>query len=461
MSAKVILTIAEGKLKGKQHLFDSRTSCIIGRHSDCNLQLPNDKDHATISRYHCLLDINPPDIRIRDLGSRHGTYVNGKLIGKRQNSQTPAEGAKLNLPEYDLKDEDTITLSNTIFKLNIEFGIEKTAPILNALNNSQASQEIPVTLKLSQQKTQLEIDQILSTNKSLLNSVQNILNRAEKGEETLRVIKEYTLIKQLGQGGFGEVYLARHSQTNKLVALKVMLPQVAAQPYMVERFLRETETTKMLNHSNLVRLLDCCTADGLFFFTLEYCNQGTVIDLMKKRGGKLPIDEAINIITQVLDGLHYAHTEKNLIHRDIKPGNIFLTTTPDRKTIVKLGDYGLAKNFDMAGLSGQTLTGNAMGTPVFIPRQQVLNFKYALPDVDIWATAASLYNMLTGTYPRDCKGQDPFIAVLQSQPIPIKKRNPAIFDALANVIDLALKDNPQLHFKSALDFKNSLLEVYQ
>ena len=182
---------------------------------------------------------------------------------------------------------------------------------------------------------------------------------------------------------------------------------------------------------------------------------------MEQRGGTLSIKEAIAATVQVLDGLHYAHTEKNLIHRDIKPANMFLTSTPQRKTIVKLGDYGLAKNFDLAGLSGQTLTGNSMGTPVFMPRQQVLNFKYALPDVDIWATAASLYHMLTATYPRDFGGQDPFITVLQSQPIPIEQRNPDIPDALANVINLALKDNPQLHFKSALDFKNTLLAAYR
>ncbi|MEO1672256.1 MAG: FHA domain-containing protein, partial [Cyanobacteria bacterium J06631_2] len=89
MPAQVSLTITEGKLKGKEFPFDSRSTCIIGRHPNCNIQIPNDKDHSSISRYHCFLDINPPDIRIKDFGSLHGTYVNGECIGKRAANQTP------------------------------------------------------------------------------------------------------------------------------------------------------------------------------------------------------------------------------------------------------------------------------------------------------------------------------------------------------------------------------------
>ncbi|MGD1913001.1 MAG: FHA domain-containing protein [Rivularia sp. (in: cyanobacteria)] len=118
MPSKVTLTIIEGKLSGRQYIFDSRTSCIVGRVSDCNIQLPDDKDHSTISRYHCLLDINPPDIRIRDFGSKNGTYVNKKKIGQRQKNQTPEEGTKIQFPEYDLQLDDEIQLGKneiTIF----------------------------------------------------------------------------------------------------------------------------------------------------------------------------------------------------------------------------------------------------------------------------------------------------------------------------------------------------------
>ena len=91
MLNKVTLTIVEGEYKGKEFSFEERTICIIGRRDDCNIVIPNEKEYSTISRYHCLLDINPPNIRIRDFGSRNGTYVNGKLIGKREAYQTPKE----------------------------------------------------------------------------------------------------------------------------------------------------------------------------------------------------------------------------------------------------------------------------------------------------------------------------------------------------------------------------------
>ncbi|MGD1700683.1 FHA domain-containing protein [Dapis sp. BLCC M229] len=102
MSAKIILTITEGSIKGQQFIFEERTTCVIGRSHDCYPQLPNDQAHRTISRYHCLLDINPPDIRVRDFGSKNGTYVNGQKIGQRPANQTPLQAAHLNFPEYDL-----------------------------------------------------------------------------------------------------------------------------------------------------------------------------------------------------------------------------------------------------------------------------------------------------------------------------------------------------------------------
>ena len=89
-----------------------------------------------------------------------------------------------------------------------------------------------------------------------------------------------------------------------------------------------------------------------------------------------------------------------------------------------------------------------MGTPAFMPRQQVLNFKAELPEIDIWATAACLYNMLTGYFPRDFTG-DPWLSVLQNNPVPILQRHPGIPQKLAKVIDLALQEKPQIYFQTA------------
>jgi serine/threonine protein kinase len=219
-----------------------------------------------------------------------------------------------------------------------------------------------------------------------------------------------------------------------------------------------------------VNLFDSSYYQGTFFFTLEYCEGGSLRDLMQERGSTLSIDEALFIIMQVLDALEYAHnldlevpqTDGSLkqirgfVHRDLKPSNILLTGEGKKKT-AKVADYGLAKAFDLAGLSGLTHTGEAAGTPWFCPRQQIVEFKYCQPDVDVWAAAATLYFMLTGDSPRDFHDhEDPFKKILTSRAIPICERNPSIPKPLAQVIDQALIDDPEIPFKTAQSFRNAL-----
>jgi eukaryotic-like serine/threonine-protein kinase len=376
MPSKITLSVTRGTLKGQYYLFEERTTCIIGRAEGCLPQLPDDPDHSTISRYHCLLDINPPNIRVRDFGSKNGTYVNGKKIGQRLPEQTPEEGAKMNFPEYDLQAGDTIKLSSTEFQVAIEFATEDR-PTINVAKANVVYADVP-------------------KKPNFLELLNNLLKRAIAGDRNLVAIRGYEIVKLLGKGGFGEVYLARNEQTQEIVALKVMLPEIVAHQSAIDQFFREAQNTKMLSHTHIVELRDLGYSDGVFFLTMEYCDRGSVKDLMESQGGRLSIDKALEIIFQVLEALDYAHHAeipyvkladggvakgRGLVHRDLKPANIFLTKS-GKKTIAKVGDYGLAKAFDLAGLSGQTLTGSKAGTPAFMPRQQVLNFKYAQPEVD-------------------------------------------------------------------------------
>jgi serine/threonine protein kinase len=185
-------------------------------------------------------------------------------------------------------------------------------------------------------------------------------------------------------------------------------------------------------------------------------------------------DNAVRLTLQALAGLDYAHQValanvkladgdpskgRGLVHRDIKPHNLFPARSGEKYS-AKIGDYGLAKAFDLAGLSGLTATGAVAGTPMFMPRQQLLEYKYAKPDVDVWAMAASLYYMLTLQPPRDFgKGHDPWQVVLQTKAVPIRQRVPAIPARLAAVIDKALIDEPEIGFKSAAEFRAALKEA--
>ncbi len=216
------------------------------------------------------------------------------------------------------------------------------------------------------------------------------------------------------------------------------------------------ESTRALDHPNVVRVEETAYERGAFFLALECCDGGSVAALMRRRGGLLPSDEAVEITLQALEGLGHAHNVFGLVHRDLKPANLFLAGSGSAR-VAKVGDYGLAKAFDDAGLSGATRTGEAAGTPWFIPRQQVIDFKYARPEVNVWATAASLYNMLTGSVPRDFPAdRDPWLVVLESPPVPIRLRKPSVPEGLAGVIDLALREEPEIHFKTAARFKEAL-----
>ncbi len=298
-----------------------------------------------------------------------------------------------------------------------------------------------------------------------------LLEESRSGNKDLLAIQGYRILKELGRGGMGAVYLVAHEKTGEQVALKVMLPQVAARAKAQDMFLREATNTLALNHPHVVRLHDLGCSQGVFFFTLEYCAGGSVAQLVKDRGGPLTIDEAAPIILQTLAGLEYAHQvevpqvrladgnfmkARGLVHRDLKPHNLFLSGT-GTKRLAKVGDYGLAKAFDTAGFSGMSATGARAGTPVFMPRQQVINFKYARPEVDVWAAAASLYYLLTGKYPRSfARGSDPWQVVLQTDAVPIRKRNAAIPRKLAEVIDSALVDNPEIQIKTATELRRAL-----
>lgn len=444
MLAKVKLNIVAGELEGNTFPFDARTLCIVGRALDCNLKLPDDQAHSTISRYHCLLDINPPEIRVRDFGSRNGTFVNGLKIGQREKGQSADSVDRGTFPEIDLHEGDKITLGNTVLEVKAETFCEQETERAPGLTETHG----PSAVKLDGADPVAETEDLC--------------------------IEGHTLLRELGRGGMGKVYLARNDETGEQVAVKTLLPQVAVDEYARSLFLREVKNTEVLRHPNVVALERSeCRAD-VFYFTLEYCNAGSVADLQKQRGGKLSIVEASSLILETLNGLEYAHNveislvnpdnsctiqSRGLVHRDLKPANIYLCERAGGLT-AKVGDFGLSKAFDLAGLSGQTATGSAAGTPVFVPRQQILDYKYAKPEVDVWAAAATYYYMLTGTTPRSFpKGQDPWLVALKSKPEPIRSRDPRIPAALAEIIDEALVDQPEIRFKSAAALKQAIEEV--
>jgi eukaryotic-like serine/threonine-protein kinase len=452
MSSQVSLQVFAGALSGQSYTFTEPTVAIVGREDRCQIQLPDDEAHRTISRFHCLLDISPPSIRVRDFGSLNGTYVNDIKIGQRPAGFSVEEGRKQQYQEYDLRDGDRVQIGETIFYVQIV---------------NEEPQRQPIAPPITGQSW------------DYLALLQDLVNRAKRGngkdDVNLPALSSYKILNLIDRGGFGAVYLAEHEETQQQVAIKLMLPHAAASQVKINLFLREIACLKALNHPNVVKFIDVGYSEDVFFLVMEYCNGGTVDKLADRLQRPLTIDEAMPIIYQILDGLAYSHhvplqiqqpdgsieTMYGLVHRDLKPSNFFIHETGD-KIIVKIGDYGLAKCFDMAGLSGQTVTGSNAGTPVFMCRQQLLNFKYSKPEVDIWAVVASLYYLLTGYFPRDFEGADPLKAILSNPVVPIGQRGANIPSRLAAVIDKALDEgngSQPLAFGSATELQQALKQA--
>ena len=455
MPATVTLTVIRGPLDGKEFVYDQRSICILGRADDCDPRLPDDDAHRTVSRHHCLIDINPPDVRIRDFGSLNGTHVNETKIGQREAHQTPEEVAAVAFPEHDLNDGDEIRLGDTVLRVGI-----RIAPAAPDQHDAPRTRQLPRCAKCNHEVGSdvgaRDGDYLCTACQADPEAiVKHLLELARSGQRDVAAMHDYTLLRELGRGGMGAVYLARHNTTGDQVALKVMLPQVAANTEAKARFLREVELTKALRHPHIATLYDAGSSGGTFFFTIEYCPGGSLDQLIARHGGKLPVGTAIPLAMQALDGLEHAHRQ-GIVHRDLSPHNILLTG--EETPAAKLCDFGLAKAFDQAGLSGLTRTGAAAGKPYFMPRQQVVNFRNAQPDVDVWALAACLYHMLTGTYPRDFPShKDPWQVVLQNAAVPIRRREPGLPRGLAEAIDQALRERPTIGFPTAAEFRRALL----
>ncbi|MFI0349906.1 protein kinase [Actinomadura sp. 9N407] len=433
MTAAVTLTLVPGAQDGAaepvEYVFTERTTCVIGRAADCEPRLRGDQ---RVSRHHCLLDINPPQARIRDFGSLNGTHVNGRKIGQRAEGQTPEEGARLSFPEHDLADGDEIEIGETALRVSIQ------APRTNVLAHcARCGEQAEGGGDLCQGCREEDPAAV----------VELLLKRADSGADGLDPITGFTLLRELGRGGMGVVHLARHEATGREVALKLMLPKAAANETSRRRFLHEVALNRVLRHPHITELYDAGFGGGAFYFTIEYCRGGS---LDKRR--RLPVDEAVSLIRQVLEGLEHAH-DNGVVHRDLSPSNILLDDTGT----AKVSDFGLAKAFDANGLSGLTRTGATAGKPYFIPRQQVVNFRDATPAVDVWAAAACLYVMLTGRPPRRFPaGKDPWLQILQSEPVPIRERAQRLPSGLAEVIGHALTERPQIGFQTARELRQAL-----
>jgi len=417
MSSKVQLQIKQGKDAGKIFPFIEHDTFVFGRMPDCHACIPDD---SQVSRHHFILEANPPQACLRDLGSLNGTWVNGKKFGAREKGETPEKGAKRRYPEVALKHGDRITVGQTELEVSVE---QPKEPPRHRVDPEAG-------------------DISLLSPEQLARLIFGSPDQAPKLQ-----IPDWKIEVEIGRGGFGAVYRARRTDDGKIIAVKVMLSRVDADDAAIEKFKREVAVTAKLQHPNIVRVQESGASGAVFYFVMEFCDGGSAWDLMLKNGGRLSLSQAKPIILGALSGLAYAH-DKGVVHRDLKPQNILLSEGEAR-----LSDFGLSKSFQQAGLSGLSMTGSFAGTPYFMPREQITNFKYAKPASDVWGMGATIYNMLTGTFPYPfSKERDPIDVILNEEVVPIRKRDKSVPKSLAGILDRALAKKAKDRFQNASEF---------
>jgi serine/threonine-protein kinase len=391
-------------------------------------------EDMALSRDHFMIEINPPLCELRDLGSTNGTFVNNQRVER-----------------VRLTSGDMIAAGQSAFKVRVD---QESKSSTEGMGSPEGRPEYPAENHIRCAGCSVPAPQNITVAGPVNGDATEVVEwwcplcRSEAAGLP-QPVPHYTILREVGRGAMGIVYQARHNQTGQVVALKLIMPETATTRTAIDRFYREMSVISQLRHPNIVEWYEQGMTRGQFWFAMEYVAGTNLEALAKEQGGHYPVDQACRLVCQILKGLEQAH-RMGFVHRDVKPENILITENADG-LIAKISDFGLAKSFRGVGLSGLTFSGEMRGTIPFMPPEQMLDFKTVTPLADLYATAATLYYLLTCQYIYDesAGGGDLIRMLLEEKPIPIRRRRADISPALADVIGQCLSRDPKERLKDA------------
>lgn len=484
---KVTLTVVAGPRRGHVEEFAEPRCFVIGRAKEADYELPEDDKY--VSRRHAYLEICPPNCRVRDIGALNPLRVNDKEV-----------------LEADLNHGDILELGYTRFKVSVT-GVAPPLPDVKCLKCGRLIYVLPdeappdlcgpcASLRRSAVAAAPPAPKGIAECVNCHADLSDRANRDGRAEELAGIviyscekclrsdgelrgssIGEYSILRKLGEGGMGVVYLAHHSATGRLLAVKQIkgLKDEMAR----KRFERESRIAQSLVHKNIVRCLHTGAHVNGPFIVTEFIPGGNLEDLVQEAGGKLTKERAVRIVQQLLDAAEFLHQQK-IVHRDIKPPNMLIRDSDQ----LRLTDFGLAKQYNQAG--GITALKQGLGTLMYCPPEQASNAIDAREPADVYAIGVTLYYLLTGKYtfdfptekdveevmkqdPKKWKREEalgwlmrmnrikhPFNIILTDTPTPIRDRDASIPKSLAAVVDKAVRKNVGERFQSASEFRAAL-----
>lgn len=266
---------------------------------------------------------------------------------------------------------------------------------------------------------------------------------------------KYRLEEHLGSGGMGDVYRATNVDIGRTVAIKTLREEHAQNEHLVDRFMREARAANLVRHPNVVDVLDIGRDErGTPFIVQELLIGEDLARYVQRKGGKLPFDEVATLLCPVIDAIAEAHA-RDVVHRDIKPENVFLTTGAGKQPVAKLLDFGISK-VRTAGVRA-TEVGVMMGTPAYMPPEQVQGARDADPRSDVWALGVMLFELLSGRLPFDDDTAPALFFAIATKDAPLLADVlPDISWDVSRVVERCLRRVPSERYPTAAELARDL-----
>lgn len=471
---RVQLAVVKGPGKGTSWQFSAPGAFLIGRGQECDYKLAADDPYA--SRKHAYLEVCPPSCAVRNLSTTNPTRVNGEPV----------------TDQRILGDGDRIEFGMSVIGVSID------CQTINP-EEPQCSEIIPLAAAGDQRQPVARCHECGCVAESAdsdgraadfadvaLYSCPACLPASDGGDpDRRRVFAEYTVIRKLGAGSMGSVYLGWHPGTWRLVAIKQINGLASREGSC--RFEREVKALKEIRAKNVVRFFESGLHDGVPYLVTEYFPGGDLETL--KSGAAVGGAVAVEIGIGLLSGIVQLHS-RGIVHRDIKPANILLRAPTTRGAssapVPAIADFGLVRSYAEAGGLRLTVPGTLLGTLMYMPPEQVRNPHAVTETADIYSAGVSIYYLLTSKYTFDFPTQadaakferrrgrvenreeairllrererirNPFRIILEDEPVPIAHRMPGISTQLGSVIDRAVRKDSGARYQSAKEMKRDL-----
>ncbi len=484
---KMELLITKGQNSGFRQAITAPQRILIGRDATCDLTITD----PLLSRQHCLVEITQNAVKIIDLKSRNGTFVNGRrivemvlsaqdevkvgrhtfLVRQQTGASSAPEGANpagfckgcgVPVTDQDLQNMRAIRYGVNVYCYQcIEKGIEPDQ--LPGSVGAERRRPAPGGGNFAETASEIRIPSIGAPQGGAIPSMPNPVTRRPGNQPSqankqnalgLTKVGPYEILQILGEGGMGAVYKARHSFLETIAAIKVIKEELSSQPDIVKRFLQEAKLGVALDHTNILRIFDAGEHDGTYFFSMEFFAGKDVSQILKEQG-TFPSDILLSLSIQMADALAYAHS-KGVIHRDVKPSNILV----DGSGMVKIADFGLAKAWQKAGAHQLTASGQMLGTIQYMSPEQLEDARTVSPATDIFSLGATLYFALAGFPPF---GEEPLGKVIENilhnDPPALREVAEGVPPEFEEVIMKSLAKKASLRYPDMGSFKQDLMRV--